>query len=142
MVTWAFNKCRQRAEDSVWWPGITKDIKAMLSKCATCQINKPSQPREPMILSTMASLPWEKAATDIMEFKGQNYLVLIDYHSHYIEVQHLPDMTSKTVIAKLMSCFARHGIVKELVSDNGTHPVSTLTSNQRLTYARFAPNIM
>ena len=29
-------KCRQRAKESVWWPGIQKDIEDKISNCPTC----------------------------------------------------------------------------------------------------------
>ena len=50
-------KCRQRAKDSVWWPGIRKDIDEKVSKCAICckmQIQHP----EPLIPSPFPQRPW------------------------------------------------------------------------------------
>ena len=29
-------KCRARARTSVWWPGLSKSIEDMISKCVTC----------------------------------------------------------------------------------------------------------
>ncbi|CAB4027684.1 Retrovirus-related Pol poly from transposon, partial [Paramuricea clavata] len=77
-------KCLARANSSVWWPGISKDIKEEVSRCEFCQINQPSQRREPL---KPTPLP-----------------------------EHL---TSRTVIAKLKSIFARWGVPEILISDNG-----------------------
>ena len=118
-------KSRQRASETVWWPCISQDLKTMISECDKCQIKRPSQPREPMMITPMPDLPWQKAGTDIFEFDKQHYMVLIDYHSRYLEILHLPDMTSKTIIARLLSCFARHGVPQLLVSDNGPQYVSS-----------------
>ena len=41
-------KCRRRAQDTIWWPGITVDVKKKIEACAHCSIHKPSQRREPL----------------------------------------------------------------------------------------------
>jgi len=51
-------KCRQRAKDSVWWPGIRRDIDELVSKCSTCckhrvQHLEPLMP-SPLPCATMA----------------------------------------------------------------------------------------
>ena len=65
--------------------------------------------------------PWEKVGTDLCEFRKSHYLVVVDYYSNYPEVCFMgkQDLTSSQVIAHLKSVFARHGIPKTYVSDNG-----------------------
>ena len=46
-------------------------------------------------------------------------MVLVDYFSRYPKIVYVPDLTSRTVISKLKSIFARWGIPKTLISDNG-----------------------
>ena len=41
-------KCRRRAQDTIWLPGITVDIKKKIEACGHCSIHKPSQRREPL----------------------------------------------------------------------------------------------
>ena len=51
-------KCRQRAKDWIWWPGIRKDIDEKVSKCSTCckmQIHHP----EPLIPFPFPQRPWQ-----------------------------------------------------------------------------------
>ena len=45
----------------------------------------------------------------------------IDYYSSFTEVDPLPDTASRSVITKLKTQFARHGIPQILVTDNGPH---------------------
>ncbi|KAJ8009583.1 hypothetical protein DPEC_G00090380 [Dallia pectoralis] len=90
-------KCRERAKMSVWWPGIRKQIQKRVETCKECQVTKPSQRKEPLITTPLPSRPWEKIAADICEVNKKNYLVVVDYFSRYLEIAHLPDMSSKTV---------------------------------------------
>ena len=57
---------------------------------------------------------------DLFAFKGSNYLLLIDYYSHYVEMSKLHSTISAVVIQHMKSIFARHGIPEILVSDNGS----------------------
>ena len=88
-------KCRLRARTSVWWPGISQQIKAMIQKCRTCCENFQIH-SEPMIPSTLPQRPWEKIGTDLFEFKGKSYLLLVDYFSRYIEVTKLSSTTTSS----------------------------------------------
>ncbi len=50
-------KCRARARTSVWWPGLSKSIEDMISKCVTCAKHRPEQ-REPLMPASFPSRPW------------------------------------------------------------------------------------
>ncbi|KAL8580396.1 hypothetical protein ACOMHN_020873 [Nucella lapillus] len=119
-------KCRERAQQSVWWPGIAKEIKQIVSMCRECLEKKPTQRSEPLLPSTPPDRPFQRVGIDICELKGAHYLVSIDYYSRYIEISFLPQITSQVVIMKLKDCFARHGIAETVVSDNGRQ----FTSNE------------
>ena len=56
---------------------------------------------------------------DLLDFNGQQYMVVVDYYSRYIELVYLADTITHTVTAKLKCIFARFGIPDLLVSDNG-----------------------
>lgn len=60
----------------------------------------------------------KKVGSDILEFSGKSYLVLIDYYSKWLEVIPLISKTAKTIIENLKIIFATHGIPNELVADN------------------------
>ena len=46
-------------------------------------------------------------------------MVVVDYYSRYLELVYVPDLTSRTVIAKLKSIYARWGVPEILIIDNG-----------------------
>ena len=111
-------KCQQQAKDSVWWPGIKKDIEEKVSKCIVCSKHRLNHV-EPLLPSPFPNRPWEKVGTDIFEWRNSSYLLVIDYYSRYIEVAKLSSMTSQNIVQHLKSIFARHGIPETVVSDNG-----------------------
>jgi len=108
------NKCRDKANTSVWWPGIASQITHKVENCMYCREQRRAQNREPL-LST-SDRPCEKIGIDLCECERENYLV-IDYYSKYLEVLHMPTTTSAQVVLKLNATFARYGIAEEVVSD-------------------------
>ena len=100
-------KCRERANLSVWWPGISKEIKAKVESCQFCQENQPSQRKEPLMTTDLPDRSWQKVSTDLIELAGQKYLVAMDYYLRFIEILSLVETTSQVVTEKLKSVFAR-----------------------------------
>ncbi|XP_064598511.1 uncharacterized protein LOC135464872 [Liolophura sinensis] len=117
-------KCIQRANQSVWWPGLTKQIQTKVAQCSYCQINRPSLRKEPLKSTPLPSRPWQQLAADILEFKSKHYLLVIDYFSRYFELKHVPRLTSNVTILKMKEIFARFGTPEQLITDNGTNFVS------------------
>ena len=112
-------KCKRRARDVLYWPNMNKDIEDLAGKCSVCMKHQYAQTKEPLIQHERPAKPWVKVGADLFHFYGKDYLLVIDYFSNYPEVALLPDITSATIITKMKSIFARHGIPRELVSDNG-----------------------
>lgn len=112
-------KCRDRANSSVWWPGLSTELKNAVLQCHTCLAQRPTQTREPLISTPLPDRPWQRIALDLCEHNRNNYLVVSDYYSRFLEILHLPSTTSGQVVQKLKSTFARFGIPDTVVSDNG-----------------------
>ena len=110
-------KCRQRARESVWWPGIRKAIEDKVSNCTVCCKHQQQHP-EPLMPSPLPSRPWEKIGTDLFEWKKIDYLLVVDYYSRYIEIAKLTSTSVNSIIAHLKSIFSRHGIPETVMSDN------------------------
>lgn len=112
-------KCRRLAIQSVWWPGLSKNIKELVDNCKVCAQTRRMHP-EPLKPTELPDRPWQKLAADLMEIKKSQYLVVIDYYSRYIELAKLDvTTTSKEVINHLKSIMARHRIPETLLTDNG-----------------------
>lgn len=112
-------KCRQRARQSVYWPGMNNDIEELVSRCGICQERRDSNGKEPMIPTPIPSRPWQIVGSDLFQWEGESYLAIVDYYSRYIEIERLRSTTSAAVIKKTKGIFARHGIPSRVMSDNG-----------------------
>mgnify|MGYP003483361474 CR=1 FL=1 len=53
-------------------------------------------------------------ATDLFQWDGADYLVIVDYYSRFIAFCRLPYTSSSMVIIHTISIFARHGIPKSV----------------------------
>ena len=49
------NKCRERAKDVLFWPGMWKQIEEAVTQCEICQEHQMSNTKEPMIMGTVPS---------------------------------------------------------------------------------------
>ena len=99
-------------------PNIIKQLAELVTRCRECSMNATNR-IEPLVASQLPQYPWQKVATDLFEFNKQNYVLVIDYYSQYIEVARLERTTSTAVINHMKSIFARHGLPDIVISDNG-----------------------
>ena len=112
-------KCLLKAKDCLFWPGISNDIKKMTTTCSTCLQYSKQQLKEPLHPHSVPSFPWQKVGTDLLQYKGAQYLLVADYYSKYPVLRKLNATTSNAVIDQLKSIFAEYGMPETLVSDNG-----------------------
>ncbi|XP_055887318.1 uncharacterized protein K02A2.6-like [Biomphalaria glabrata] len=113
------DRCLVTAKEVFFWPGMSKQIIDMVSTCAVCNEHQKSQQKEPLLPHDTAVLPWEKIGADNFEYLGKNYMLLVDYYSNFFEIHLIPTLKASDVIIHMKSQYARHGIPRELISDNG-----------------------
>ena len=111
-------KCKSRARSVIYWPGMSKDIENMVSKCSTCAKFRRANQKQPMIPHPVPDRAWQKIGTDIFQYNNKDYLLMVDYYSKYPEIGLLKDKTANSVINQMKSTFARHGIPDEVFADN------------------------
>jgi Integrase zinc binding domain len=120
------SSCLRRARDIIFWPGMTSEIRQFVESCTVCATYCDKQPAETLIMHETCRRPWEKVGTDLFTIHGRNYLVTVDYCSHFFEIDFLPDTMSETVVTKLKHHFARHGIPDVVLSDGGPQYTSSV----------------
>uniref|UniRef100_A0A146L0H7 RNA-directed DNA polymerase n=2 Tax=Lygus hesperus TaxID=30085 RepID=A0A146L0H7_LYGHE len=118
------NASLRRARDTLFWPFMSVQIKDTIKTCQTCQELAPNQTKTPMKTHRIPSLPWERVSMDTFEFENRQYVVIVDAYSDYFEVEHLPNITTKTIIKFCKQQFARHGIPQVLITDNAPQLIS------------------
>lgn len=114
------SKCRERAQETVWWPKISDDIKQRVETCHFCQTNKDTQCKEPLQPTPLPECPWQKLATDLCEYKSKHYCVVSDYYSRYLEILQLTSTLTEQIIKVLKAAFAQFGALEQIQSDNGS----------------------
>lgn len=112
-------RCKSRARQSLYWPGMNAEIEELVARCSYCLTYRNKQQSEHLIDHEIPNSPWIKVASDVFHLLGHHYVIVTDYYSGYIEIERIADTTSPSVITKLKKIFARHGIPQELFSDNG-----------------------
>lgn len=114
-------KCKNRAREILYWPFMNQHIENIVKSCESCMRFKKANVRQPLLPHGVPSAPWETIGMDLFEFQNSHWLLVIDYFSKYVEVAKLENMLGSTIVSKLKSVFARFGIPKKAISDNGTH---------------------
>ena len=125
-------KLKQRCRDLVWWPGIDKDIEALVKDCAACLVSGKTghQPPPPLQPLAWPSKPWDHLQLDVCgEIHGvphnQRFLVVVyDLHSKWPEVASTGSVTSQVIIDFLDSLFSHWGLPRTITTDNGPQMVS------------------
>ena len=118
-------KTISRAQQCIWYPGITVDIRKMISQCTHCQVHTNIQRAEPLITRTLPDRPWQRIDIDLMTHERNEYMVVSDEYSRWLEIVKMNRTTSTAVIIELKRIFARWGFPDVIMCDNGTQFVST-----------------
>ena len=112
-------KCKRRAREHVFWPGINAHITEMVESCTECQMYSRNNIAEPLKPHEIPTRPWQKVGTDLFCHDKKDYLVIVDYMSGYPELLQLRTVSSNAVISSMKSVFARFGVPDVVMSDNG-----------------------
>ena len=79
------NKCKLRAKETVYWPGLNTELEDLVLNCELCLKYSTAKCKlEPSLAlgQEVPLCPWTKLATDIFHFEGASYLLIVDYTSH------------------------------------------------------------
>ena len=127
------DKTVKRISRRFFWPALFRDVADYCRRCPECQRTaKGSHRRVPLIPLPIMKEPFERIALDIVgplphSRRGNQYiLVVCDYATRYPEAMPLRSIDAGTVAEHLIQLFARVGIPREILSDQGTNFMSQL----------------
>ena len=125
--------CLRRARETLYWPGMTGEIKDLVAGCPACNEFRPTQADEPLMTHEVPPRPSSKIGVDMCTVESEDFLIMVDYYSDYWEVDRLSTTTARQVITKMKNQFSRHGVPDKVISDNGPQ----FSSSE---FAQFAEN--
>ena len=79
-------KCKLRAKDTVYWPGLNDQLEKLILNCDLCLKYSQSKCKPKPTTSLGQEIPvhhWSKVATDIFNVEGISYLLIVDYTSRF-----------------------------------------------------------
>lgn len=113
-------KMKQVARNYLWWERIDTDIERVCRECAPCAAQRAAPAPAPLHSWPWPDEPWTRLNVDFLgPYRGKYYLVLIDAHSKWLEVECVSGTSAAAVISCLRRIFCRLGLPKRIVSDNG-----------------------
>ncbi|KRY56478.1 Uncharacterized protein T03_3767 [Trichinella britovi] len=114
------------ARQFCWWPAMNKDIEMKAQSCEGCATAQKNPAKVAVKPWEVADKPWKRIRVDFAgPVNGKMFLIVVDAHSKWPEVLHMPHITTEQTIESLKTVFARFGFPEVLVSDNGTQFTST-----------------
>ena len=108
MGHYAIDKMSLRAKETVYWPGISEDIKHTYLHCHICAKFSRTQQKE-TLQSIETPQPHGTAGTRHFHIRNTHYLLVIDYFSRFPVVKQLQSLHSLTVIKHLKDIFTEIG---------------------------------
>ena len=75
------DRTKLRARDSIYWPGINKDIKNLVKTCSTCQENTKRNNEDPVLAREIPMFPWTVLKLDLFTPDGHSFLLVVDVTS-------------------------------------------------------------
>ena len=122
-------KTLAKIKSKYFWPKMTKHIRDYVRNCLFCARRKAHTTcKAPLQPISVSNFIWERIAMDIMgplpkSLRGKKYiLVIMEYSTRYVIATSMRDMTSNTVMRKLIKhVFLKEGIPCEIITDLGTN---------------------
>lgn len=114
-------KMKMIARSYVWWPRIDREIESLAASCAICVRERKAPAATPLTPWPWPDKVWSRVHCDFLgPLFGHMFMIIVDAHSKWPEIIDMGICTQATrVISEMRKVFARLGLPKHLVTDNG-----------------------
>ena len=114
-------RTKRRARQTVYWPGIDRDIENTVSSCIKCRTLLPRQQNEPLWQDDgRPNRVFESVSADYFHVAGRTFLVYVDRLSGWPNVSSCPGSASAAqLISLLRPIFSDTGVPVVLRTDGG-----------------------
>ncbi|XP_046404731.1 uncharacterized protein K02A2.6-like [Ischnura elegans] len=113
-------KMKAMARSYFWWPGLDSDIENLANSCPPCLSVRQNPKKCNLHVWEYPKSVWERLHIDFLgPVSNKLYLVIVDAHSKWLEVEEVSSTSANQTITKLSALFARFGLPQQIVSDNG-----------------------
>ena len=113
-------RTKRRAQQTVYWPGMSNDITMLVERCSKCQERRPSQCQEPLMSDPLPTFVFQDVSADLFQHGNLHVLVYADRLSGWPVVhQWRRDPTAREVIQAVVHNFVELGVPMRFRSDNG-----------------------
>jgi hypothetical protein len=120
-----FENTLRKIKQRYYWPQMTQDVENFVKSCDICQWRHGKGKQTP-IYPIPVGQPFEKLGIDLIgplpitATQKQYIIVAIDYLTKWIEARPIPAKEAQQITKFLLEeIITRHGVPKELISDNG-----------------------
>lgn len=111
-------KTLARARQLYFWPGMYSIVKEIVETCKVCEKFPRNNQKEPLKSDELPRYPYHIVGMDIFEWKGEDYISVLDSYSNYLVAIPLRNKTSGHVIEKIKEVFERIGYPSVIRADN------------------------
>ncbi len=113
-------KTKRLARSLMYWPKIDVDIEKMINSCGPC-LEMRMMPQKEIAPWKPENEAWSRVHIDHLgPVKNKMFLIMVDAFSKWVEIFEVKTLTAAETIQKLRETMSRYGIMKTLVSDNGS----------------------
>lgn len=118
------NSTLSRARQNTFWIGQAADIKNFIERCTVCQSTQRTKVKEPALMKEAPDYPFQLVSSDMFKFRGDDYLLIADHYSGFMDFKKVQNATSSEIILLLRQWFSVYGTPEIFESDGGTQYTS------------------
>ena len=128
-------------KEGFYWVNMSTDIANFIQNCEECQIYKISREGFHPMRSLDAVYPFEMIAMDLCgplpltQHKNRFILVVVDVATRFCLLRAISDKFATTIATELVLIMTEFGLVKILLSDNGTEFVNSILNEIKKVWA-------